>query len=140
MLNSVDRFTIPSLTPCVLNIVWGAALIICPFISKDELIRIQFVSYAILLAGVVQLLFQLPELHRAGLRLRPCYAFRRALAQPKVRQVLTLLAPTILGSGLDQINMCLDGVLAFHAEPWAPAALEYAGRIASLPSTAGPPP
>ncbi|MDY5954056.1 MAG: murein biosynthesis integral membrane protein MurJ [Kiritimatiellia bacterium] len=133
MLNSVDRFTIPSLTPCVLNIVWGAALIICPFISKDELIRIQFVSYAILLAGVVQLLFQLPELHRAGLRLRPCYAFRRALAQPKVRQVLTLLAPTILGSGLDQINMCLDGVLAFHAEPWAPAALEYADRIAYLP-------
>lgn len=133
MLNSVERFTIPSLTPCILNLVWGAALIICPFISGDSKVRIELIAYTIPLAGICQLLFQLPELYRVGFRFRPIYNLRQSLGTPRIRQILLLLAPTILGAGLDQINMFIDSNLAFYAETWAPAALEYADRIAYLP-------
>jgi len=47
--------------------------------------------------------------------------------------VLIMLAPTALGAGIDQINICVDGYLAYYAADWAPAAMEYADRIAYLP-------
>lgn len=132
MLNVHDRFAVPSLTPVVLNVVWIAVLVgVCPFLPAAGMWRIGAICWGILLAGVAQVLFQLPELRRVGYGLR--LQFSGWFGSPYVRRVLLQMAPASLGIALAQINICLDGWLAFYGARWAPSALEYADRIIYLP-------
>lgn len=132
MLNTLGRFAVSSLTPFLLNLIWIATLFaVCPFLRDAPATQILVLSWAILLAGVAQILFQLPELAKHGFRFRLCFA--GLLQDAKLRRVLTLMGPAALGMGLIQINVCVDKFLAFWADPAAPAALEYAERIVYLP-------
>ncbi len=133
MLNVHRKFAISSLTPVMLNLVWILALLTCPLVSSEPEVRIRYISYAILLAGVAQILFQLPALKQCGFRLAFDFSIKGWRESPRVRRTLWLLAPTALGAGIDQINMFVDGLMAFYAASWAPAAMEYADRIAYLP-------
>ena len=131
-LNVHDRFAVPALTPVILNVFWIAALVgVCPFLPEEGFWRIGAVCWGILLAGVAQVFFQLPELRRVGYGLR--LAFTGWRASPYVRQVLLQMGPASLGIALAQINICVDGWLAFYGAEWAPSALEYADRIIYLP-------
>jgi len=131
MLNTLGRFAVSSLTPFLLNLIWILTLVVCPFLHETPEKQIMVLSWAILFAGLAQVLFQLPELARHGFRFRLC--FTGLLADAKLRRVLTLMGPAALGIGLIQINVCVDKFLAFWADAAAPAALEYAERIVYLP-------
>jgi putative peptidoglycan lipid II flippase len=133
MLNTQQKFKISSLTPVILNFVWIIALVVCPLVGGDALRRITFISYAILAAGLFQLAFQIPTLRSCGLRFGFDFSITAWRSSPRIREVLIMLAPTALGAGIDQINICVDGYLAYYAADWAPAAMEYADRIAYLP-------
>ncbi len=132
VLNVHDRFSISSLTPVILNLVWLATLLgICPFLPAEGYWRIGAVCWGILLAGFAQIAFQLPALRRLGYTFR--LTFTGWKSSPYIRQVLIQMGPASLGIALAQINICMDGVLAFYGANWAPAALEYADRIIYLP-------
>ena len=132
VLNVHDRFAIASLTPVILNIIWLVTLLaVCPFLPNEGYWRIGAVCWGILLAGVVQLWFQVPELKRVGFQLS--FAFRGWRVSPAIRKVLLQMGPASLGIALAQINICMDGWLAFYGATWAPAVLEYADRIIYLP-------
>lgn len=132
MLNTLGKFGVSSLTPFLLNLIWIATLVVaCPLLRDAPDRQILVLSWAILFAGLAQILFQLPALRRHGFHFR--LTFAALLGDPKLRRVLTLMAPAALGIGLIQINVCVDKFLAFWADPAAPAALEYAERIVYLP-------
>jgi putative peptidoglycan lipid II flippase len=133
MLNTQHKFKISSLTPVILNFVWIIALALCPLVSDQPLERITFISYAILAAGIFQLGFQVPTLRACGLRFGFDFSRKAWRSSPRIHQVLIMLGPTALGAGIDQINICIDGFLAYYAATWAPSAMEYADRIAYLP-------
>lgn len=131
VLNVRDRFAVSSLTPVVLNIVWIAVLAgVCPFLPAEGYWRIGAVCWGILLAGVAQIFFQLPELKRVAFQLQFCFTGWRA--SPHIRKVLLQMGPASFGIALAQINICVDGWLAFYGATWAPSALEYADRIIYL--------
>ncbi len=131
MLNSVGHFAVPALTPVLLNVVWIVTLIlICPFLPVSLDVRIRAVAWGIVVAGVVQLAVQVPALIRFGLRPWPRGEIR---GDPRIRRVMTLMAPAALGLGVVQLNVCLDGLLALIAAPWAAAALTYSERLVYLP-------
>lgn len=132
ILNVHDRFAVSSLTPVVLNVVWIAVLLgVCPFLPAEGYWRIGAVCWGIVFAGFAQIAFQLPELRRVGYRFR--LSFRGWRTSPHIRQVLLQMGPASLGIALAQINICMDGWLAFYGATWAPSALEYADRIIYLP-------
>ena len=132
VLNVRGKYGVPALTPVILNIVWLAVLLgVCPFLPAEGYWRIGAVSCGILVAGFAQVLFLLPTLRREGYRLT--FAFGSWRASESVRRVLLQMGPASLGIALAQINICLDGWLAFYGAPWAPSALEYADRIIYLP-------
>lgn len=131
VLNVRDRFAVPSLTPVILNLCWIGALVgVCPFLDSAAA-QINVVCWGILFAGLAQILFQLPALCAVGYHLR--FTFTGWRASPYVRQVLLQMGPASLGIALAQINICIDGWLAYYGAPWAPSALEYADRIIYLP-------
>jgi len=130
ILNSHHHFALPAFTPVALNVVWIGVLLIVggrSGISSAE--RIHLVAWGILVAGVVQLVIQVPGLWRLGL----CPRLSFAWSDPKVRRVLLLMGPGALGMGIHQVNFFLDGVLALWAAEWAPAALTFAERLVYLP-------
>jgi putative peptidoglycan lipid II flippase len=130
ILNSLRHFKIPAFTPCLLNLLWILVLIfICPMFGESALERIHGVAWGVVAAGAIQLAIQLPVLRKFGFRPRPSMDWR----DPHLVDILKLMGPSTLGMGVHQVNVCMDGILAFWAATWAPAALTYAERLIYLP-------
>jgi len=130
ILNSFHHFALPALTPVLLNVIWIVTLIfICPRFGGSASERIYGAAWGILAAGALQLAIQVPALLHFGVRPRLCFAWR----DPKVTGVLLRMGPAAVGMGIHQVNVCIDGLLALAAAPWAPAALTYSERLIYLP-------
>ncbi len=124
------RFAVPALTPVILNVAWVLALLlVVPRFGATLQERVRGVAWAVLAAGALQLLAQVPALAACGGRPVLSFAWR----DRAVRRVLALMGPAALGMGVHQVNVCVDGVLALWAAPWAPAALTFAERLIYLP-------
>jgi putative peptidoglycan lipid II flippase len=111
--------------------VWIIVLaLICPLLSDDPSVRIRAVAWGVVVAGVLQAATLAIPLQRLGVNFGLDFRWHK---NPRVIEALKLMAPTALGMGVLQINVCVDGLLAMWAAPWAPAALEYAERLVYLP-------
>ena len=126
ILNSYGRFAVPAFTPVLLNVALiSAALLAAPYFSEP----VFALAWGVLLAGVVQLLFQLPFLYRLELLPVP----RWSLAHPGVRQVLKLMVPALFGVSVSQLNLLLDTVLASFLPTGSVSWLYYSDRLTELP-------
>lgn len=130
ILNSFHHFAVPAATSSILNIVWiGTLLVLVPVIGETLEQKVTVVAWAVLVAGLLQLLVQWPILKRHGYRLQ----FRLPEKDPRVKRVLVLMGPAALGMGVGQVNVILDKLLAGWIGPWAPAALFYSERLIYFP-------
>jgi len=105
VLNTYGRFGVPAFTPVLLNVVLIAAAVwLSPRLEQP----IMALAYAVLIAGVCQLLFQLPFLAKIHVLPKPKWA-------PKhegVKRAVKLMVPAIFGSSAAQINVLLGGIIA----------------------------
>jgi len=98
ILNTYGRFGVPAFTPVILNIVLIAAAVwVSPMLEQP----VMALAYAILVAGICQLLFQLPFLAQIHAFPRPIWAPRHE----GVRRAFQLMVPAIFGSSVAQINV-----------------------------------
>ncbi len=129
-LNSFQRFAMPALTPVILNLCMIAgALWLAPRLGGTPEKQILALGWAVLAAGVLQLLFQLPGLKGINLLTLPRWGWNH----PDVRKVLTLMVPTLFGSSVAQINLLLDTVIAAHLTDGSQSWLSLADRFLELP-------
>lgn len=126
ILNSYDRFAVPALTPVVLNLVLIAAAVwVSPMLDTP----VMALAWGVLVAGILQLLVQLPFLARLHLLPRPRMDWR----DPAVKKVLLLMAPAMFGVSVSQINLLLDTVLASLISDGSVSWLYYSDRLIELP-------
>ncbi len=126
MLNSFGRFALPAFTPVLLNVVLiGAALLVAPQFEQP----IVALAWGVFVAGVVQLLFQLPALARLGLLVRPRWGWR----YPGVQRILKLMLPTLFGSSVAQLNLLFDTLLASFLVAGSVSWLYYSDRLMEFP-------
>ncbi|MEX0941078.1 MAG: murein biosynthesis integral membrane protein MurJ [Pseudomonadales bacterium] len=126
ILNSFGRFAIPAFTPVLLNL----SLILCAVYLRPWLeTPVMALAWAVLIAGVAQLTFQLPFLARIDLLPRPKVDFK----DEGVRKILTLMLPALFGVSVGQINLLLDTVLASFLETGSLSWLYYSDRLLELP-------
>ncbi|MFN3882345.1 MAG: murein biosynthesis integral membrane protein MurJ [Nitrincola lacisaponensis] len=126
ILNSYERFAIPAFTPVLLNLcLIGAALWISPMMDPP----IMGLAWGVFLAGVMQLLFQLPFLARLRLLPRPTPGWR----DEGVRRIMKLMVPALFGVSVAQINLLLDTVLASFLQDGSVSWLYYSDRLVELP-------
>ena len=129
-LNSYNRFGWPAFTPIILNLcmiagaLWGSGLAE----SLGEL-PIIAMGWAILAAGVLQLLFQLPQLARLDLLAWPRWGW----SHPDIRKVMRLMVPTLLGSSVAQVNLLFDTFLAAMLVQGSQSWLSTADRFLEFP-------
>ncbi|NND89570.1 MAG: murein biosynthesis integral membrane protein MurJ [Granulosicoccus sp.] len=126
ILNTFGKFAIPSITPVLLNIsMIAAALYLSPLFS----VPIVALAWGVFAAGALQLLLQVPFLHRMGLLPRPTWGWKH----PGVRRILKLMAPAVLGSSVAQINLLLDTIIASFLTVGSLSWLYYSDRLMEFP-------
>jgi len=126
ILNSYDRFAVPAFTPVLLNVcLITAAIWVAPYFDPPVLA----LAWGVLIAGMVQLAFQIPFLWKLRLLPKPKVDFK----DEGVKRVLLLMAPAIFGVSVSQINLLLDTVLASFLPTGSISWLYYSDRLVELP-------
>ena len=123
ILNSYGRFAVPAFTPVWLNVcLIAAALMYAPSALS--------LAIAVFVAGIVQLLFQLPSLIALGLLPRPRWAWQ----DPRVKRIIKMMLPIMFGSSVAQISLMLDSIIAsFLPANGSVSWLWYADRLMEFP-------
>jgi putative peptidoglycan lipid II flippase len=126
VLNSFHRFGLPALTPVILNLCMiTGALWLAPRLQ----VPIMAMGWAVMAAGVLQLLFLLPALGKLDLLALP----RWGGSHSGVRKVMRLMVPTLFGSSVAQINLLLDTWIAAYLLTRSQTWLSLADRFLELP-------
>lgn len=126
VLNTYGRFGVPAFTPVLLNVVLIAAAVwVAPLLKQP----IMALAYAVFVAGVVQLLFQLPFL--ASIRSLPRPRWRPQ--HEGVRRAFRLMVPAIFGSSVAQVNVLLSGIIASLLPVGSISYLYYSDRLMEFP-------
>jgi len=126
ILNTYGRFAVPALTPVILNVVLIAAAIWwAPALEEPGMA----LAYGVFVAGVLQLMFQIPFLMRIRAMPRPKWR----IAHSGVRRVMTLMLPAIFGSSVAQINLLVGGIIASMLGVGKISLLYYSDRLMEFP-------
>ncbi|HJN51819.1 MAG: murein biosynthesis integral membrane protein MurJ [Pseudomonadales bacterium] len=126
ILNSYQRFAVPAFTPVFLNL----SLILCALYLRPYLQEPIFaLAWAVLIAGVLQLSFQLPFLARIQLLPRP----KVDRHHDGVKKILALMLPALFAVSVGQISLLLDTMLASFLETGSIPWLYYSDRLLELP-------
>src|SRR5882672_2786233 len=127
ILNTWNRFSVPAITPALLNVsfIVGAAF----FAGRFER-PVMVLAWAVLIGGALQLAFQIPFLVRLGLLPR----WRLDWSHPGVRRVLFLMAPAVFGVSVAQISLLLNQIFASYLPTGSISWLYYADRLMELPA------
>ncbi len=129
MLNALRRFFIPASSPALYNVVFiVCTLVFVPVFSRIGVNPVMALSAGMLLGGVAQIVVQWPLLYREGYR----HAWVLDPRDPRLREVLILMGPGLLGVAAAQINMFVNTSLA-TTEGGAASALGYAFRLMYMP-------
>ncbi len=145
ILNTWGRFGVPAFTPVFLNLsLIAAALWIAPGMENPGV----GLAIGVLIAGIVQLAFQLPFLARLKLLPRPkLIRLSRSVGPPPqdknraaatvgeagVRKIFKLMLPAIFGSSVAQINLLFDTLIASFLISGSVAWLYYSDRLMEFP-------
>jgi putative peptidoglycan lipid II flippase len=127
VLNTWNRFSVPALTPAVLNvsIIVGTAFFADRFDPP-----VVALAWAVFVGGALQLAFQVPFLAKMGLLPR----WRIDLSHPGLRRVLVLMAPAVFGVSVSQVSQLLNQVFASFLQTGSISWLYYADRLMELPN------
>jgi putative peptidoglycan lipid II flippase len=126
ILNTYGRFAVPAFTPVILNIVLIAGAVwLSPLLEEPGMA----LAYAVLVAGVCQLLFQVPFLMRIRALPRPKWA----IGHEGVRRAGRLMLPAIFGSSVAQLNVLVGGIIASLLGVGKISLLYYSDRLMEFP-------
>ena len=121
ILNSNNRFAAAAAAPIILNIVLILSLLTSYFLNLDFAKQL---SYGVTLAGIIQLLFLV---YFTKKYYEPSIEFKAKISS-KVKFFFKKLLPSILSSGVTQINILVGTIIASF-EASAVSYLYYADRI-----------
>jgi len=102
-----------------------AAIVMMPWFDQP----VFAFAWGVLIAGVLQLAFQLPHLARIRMLPKPKVDFKHE----GVKRILTLMIPALFGVSVGQINLFLDTIIASFLPDGSVARLYYADRLYELP-------
>jgi len=126
ILNTLGKFAVASFTPVFLNVM----MILCAWYLSPNLAQPEIgLAIGVFLGGLVQFLFQLPFLIKAGVLVKPKWAWR----DPGVVKIRTLMIPALFGVSVSQINLLFDSFVASFLQTGSISWLYYSDRLLEFP-------
>ncbi len=127
VLHAHGRFFWPNFAPLFWSVVSAGALI--AFVGRVEMDPVYILAWGVVAGSVLQLAVQLPATRAALGTLRPAAGWRN----PRVKRVVTLFLPMLVGTGVAQISTLVDIQIATFLTDESVATLAYAQRLYTLP-------
>jgi putative peptidoglycan lipid II flippase len=126
ILNTYGKFAAAAFTPVLLNLsMISSVLWLAPYLANP----VMALAWGVFIAGIVQLLFQIPFLTRLRLLPRP----RLGRNHDGVARVFKLMLPAIFGVSVAQINTLVNMVLASFLVTGSVSWLYYSDRLMEFP-------
>lgn len=126
ILNTLNRFAVAAFTPVLLNVaIIGCAIWLAPQFEQPAFA----LAWGVFLGGVLQLVFQLPFLYRAGVLVKPQWGWR----DPQVQKVRKLMIPALFGVSVGQLNLLFDTLIASFLMTGSISWLYYSDRLLEFP-------
>lgn len=127
ILNTYSRFSVPAVTPVLLNLSFIAfALWAAPHFDPP----VMALAWAVFVGGAVQLAFQVPFL----LRIRMLPRFRLDLKDAGVWRIARLMAPAVFGVSVGQVSLLINMIFASFLVTGSVSWLYYADRLMEFPT------
>ena len=126
VLNTMGRFAVAAFTPVLLNVaiismaIWGA-----PYTESPA----HALAWGVFLGGLIQFIFQIPFLYKAGMLVKPKWAWH----SEGVSKVRKLIVPALFGVSVTQINLLLDTLIASFLITGSISWLYFADRLLEFP-------
>jgi putative peptidoglycan lipid II flippase len=127
ILNTYNKFWVPAFAPILLNLCFiGGALWLAPYFDPPILV----LAWAVFVAGIVQLAFQLPFLKQIGM----LPSIRFSLKDEGMWRVIKQMGPAVFGVSIAQISLIINTVFASFLVAGSVSWLYYADRLMEFPS------
>jgi putative peptidoglycan lipid II flippase len=138
VLNTWKKFAVPAATPVLLNVAMiAAAWMLAPQLGARGIEPIYALAAGVMLGGVLQLGVQLMALKKLDLlpkfKVNPRFA-GIYLAQPAIKNILTLMLPALLGVSVAQISLLINTQIASHLAVGSVSWLSFADRLMEFPT------
>lgn len=125
VLNSSGKFAVAAALPIILNLVMILAIIfITPLVDSAS----YALSYGVFIAGITQFSIMIYAAHKASLQIK----FTKIIINDDIKLMFKNMIPTIIGSGVVQINLSIDTIIASFFDG-AASILYYADRLNQFP-------
>jgi putative peptidoglycan lipid II flippase len=148
-LQALGRFTISTLVPPILNVIWLLGLlVIIPLYTKEPEKQCYLLTICILIAGIIQFAIHLPSLRKHGFR----FHLNFSAVAPEVKKIFENFFPKIFGltsihlnvltatciawffsGGVEQPMRWLGGMFMYPLRPGSAAAIYYSERMYEFP-------
>ncbi|MFV5405198.1 murein biosynthesis integral membrane protein MurJ [Acinetobacter sp. 228] len=126
ILNSYGSFSTPAFAPVLLNIAMIAGAVwLTPYMAEP----IMALGWSVIIAGILQLAIQIPELWRKKLLIPPKIDFKHE----GVDRIMKLMLPALFGVSVTQINLLLNTIWASFMQDGSVSWLYSAERMTELP-------
>ncbi len=124
LLNSLNHFFVPAVTPILFSIS-----VLSSILLLHRIIGVYSMAVGVLLGGFTQVLFQYPQLHQLGFRLIPDFSFKNEHFRKIIKQWL----PVVATSSLFTINQQIAFLFSSGLEDGSTSALVNALVFWQLP-------
>ena len=129
LLNSKGKFGLPASASSFFNIGSLVVGVYGYYVAPDlGLHRTTGMAVGVLVGGALQFLIQVPSMRRVGFRYQLLLSFR----DERVRQVMRLIGPAILGVAALQVNVLVNSIFASEGVGWL-TWINRAFRLMHLP-------
>jgi len=126
ILNTFGRFAVSSFTPVLLNVcIISCAIYLSPLFDNPA----YALAWGVFIGGLAQFLFQIPFLIKAGVLVKPKWAWH----ETGVKKIRKLIVPALFGVSVTQINLLLDTLIASILVTGSISWLYYADRLLEFP-------
>src|SRR5688500_11106895 len=127
ILNTYGRFSVPAVTPALLNLSFiGCTLWLAPLTDPPVLA----LAWAVFLGGMLQLAFQVPFLMRVRLMPRP----RLKSPDNGAWRVIRPMGPAVFGVSISQLSLLINTIFASFLVTGSVSWLYYADRLMEFPA------
>ena len=126
ILNTFGNYGISSSTQIIFNLV---VILFSTYLASFFNIPIYAVAWGVLLSGILQLIFQLPFLHKKNILIAP----RLNLKDPDIRKLIKLMLPALLGVSVMQTGVLIDFIFSSTLPIGSVTWLYYSSRLMELP-------
>ena len=126
VLNTMGKFAVAAFTPVLLNI---AIILMAIYGAEYTQSPAYALAWGVFFGGLIQFLFQIPFLYKAGVLVKPCWSWH----SNGVTKIRKLIIPALFGVSVTQINLLLDTLIASFLITGSISWLYYADRLLEFP-------